>query len=110
MNQASPDNYRIELTENGSAGTDFPPKLPPKRKRRRRISALSLLVDDEAAAELLGISEREVWRMHKAGTMPDKVGIAGTKWSRNELIEWVLEGCPDLTNDRLRYRKHHAVD
>lgn len=55
----------------------------------------SLLVDSKQTCKLLKISERKLWQMWNSGLMPKPMKIGRVvRWSRDALIEWVLEGCP----------------
>ena len=61
-----------------------------------RNSALLISVSD--VAEILGISERTIWRLVSAGTFfePLRIGRCA-KWRRNEIENWVESGCPKIT-------------
>jgi len=67
-------------------GVDERPDLP---------GVLPLLVSDEQAARMLGIS-RSLWRrQHSAGRVPMPVKIGRrTLWRREELRDWVSADCP----------------
>ncbi len=58
------------------------------------MSAPVLLTVKEVA-EMLGLSERTVYRLADVGNMPRPVKIgAAVRWRRNELDQWIEEGCP----------------
>jgi excisionase family DNA binding protein len=60
-----------------------------------------LLLRVNEVAELLGISERSVWRMQSAGKLPAAVRLAGSiRWRRAEIEAWVDAGCPAINNPR----------
>lgn len=54
----------------------------------------SLLLTVEDAAKLLGISQRQLYRLHSAGKIPLPIRSLGRPlWSRKELESWVDGGC-----------------
>lgn len=59
------------------------------------LAGQPLLVSDEQAARMLGIS-RSLWRrQHSAGRVPMPVKIGRrTLWRREELRDWVSADCP----------------
>jgi predicted DNA-binding transcriptional regulator AlpA len=55
-----------------------------------------LLIDAKALAELLGRSERSIWRDDSAGRLPSPVALGGAKrWRVAEIHAWVEAGCPN---------------
>ena len=55
----------------------------------------SVLLTVKEVAEMLGLSERTVYRLADSGTMPRPVKLgAAVRWRRSELEEWIEEGCP----------------
>ena len=54
-----------------------------------------VLLNVKEVAEMLGLSERTVYRLADMGNMPRPVKIgAAVRWRRNELDQWIEEGCP----------------
>lgn len=58
-------------------------------------AAAPVLLDVRAVAELLGCSDRHVYRLADTGRMPKprKLG-ALCRWSRVEIDTWIADGCP----------------
>jgi len=55
----------------------------------------SLLLTVKEVAEMLGLSERTVYRLADVGKMPRPVKIgAAVRWRKKELDTWIEEGCP----------------
>ena len=53
------------------------------------------LLNVKEVSEMLGISERTIYRLADAGDMPQPVKLgAAVRWRRQELETWVDEGCP----------------
>jgi predicted DNA-binding transcriptional regulator AlpA len=56
----------------------------------------TLLTDIKGLAEMLGRSERAIWRDHSAGRLPTPIKLGGlTKWRVAEIRDWVEAGCPE---------------
>jgi len=54
-----------------------------------------VLLTVKEVAEMLGLSERTIYRLADSGAMPRPVKIgAAVRWRRNELDQWIEEGCP----------------
>ena len=52
------------------------------------------LLDVEAVAGLLSCSTRHVYRLADAGRMPRPLKLGAlVRWRRNEVLEWIAEGC-----------------
>ncbi|MBP8130864.1 MAG: helix-turn-helix domain-containing protein [Candidatus Hydrogenedentes bacterium] len=48
-------------------------------------------------AAALGISTRSIWRMRDTGVLPPSIKLLGSvKWSREAIMAWINQGCPDL--------------
>lgn len=46
-------------------------------------------------AQLLGVSRAHVWRLHKAGKLPEPVRLGrAVRWSRTEIESWLTAGAP----------------
>ena len=55
----------------------------------------SLLITPRELAASLGVSERTVWRLRDAGKLPPPVKLgASVRWRRDEIEQWVKNGCP----------------
>lgn len=57
------------------------------------------LLTTEQAAQLVGVSERTLWRWSRSGLMPAPLQIgAGRKpairFRKDDLLEWIRLGCP----------------
>ena len=53
------------------------------------------LLDVAAVADLLGCSQRHVYRLSDAGKMPAPVRLGSlVRWSASSIREWVDAGCP----------------
>lgn len=47
-------------------------------------------------AEMLGLSVRQIWRLHSAGKIPKSIRLGGSvRWKRGEIMDWFDAGCPD---------------
>ncbi len=56
-----------------------------------------LMIDAEAVAKLLSVSNRTVFRLRDAGKMPAPVKLGSrTVWRREAIEQWVAEGCPAI--------------
>lgn len=65
--------------------------------RQRKISIRSALLDVVAVAELLDCSTRQVYRLSDSGRMPRQIKLGGAnRWRRDELLQWVADGCPRI--------------
>jgi len=54
-----------------------------------------VLLTVKEVAEMLGLSERTVYRLTDMGKMPRPVKIgAAVRWRRSELDTWIEDGCP----------------
>jgi predicted DNA-binding transcriptional regulator AlpA len=53
------------------------------------------LLRAEELGELLGMSERNVWRLDLSGKLPAPVRIGrAVRWRHNEVQAWLAAGCP----------------
>ena len=56
------------------------------------------LLDVQAVAELLGCSERHVYRLVEAGRIPAPAKLGAlNRWPRNIIEAWIADGCPQPT-------------
>ncbi|MEM7518372.1 MAG: helix-turn-helix domain-containing protein [Planctomycetota bacterium] len=54
-----------------------------------------LLVTPQQVADLLQVSTRSLWRLRDAGKLPPPVKLgASVRWRRDEIEQWVKNGCP----------------
>jgi excisionase family DNA binding protein len=52
-------------------------------------------------AELCSCSERHVRRLADAGRMPAPIRLGAlVRWRRDEILEWIAAGCPDMRKAR----------
>lgn len=57
------------------------------------------LLDVFAVAEMLGCSQRHVYRLSDAGKMPPPVKLGSlVRWSAFAIREWIDQGCPAVRN------------
>jgi len=53
------------------------------------------LLNVKEVSEMLGISERTIYRLSDAGDMPQPVKLgAAVRWRKHELESWIENGCP----------------
>ena len=63
------------------------------------------LLNVREVSEMLGISERTIYRLSDAAEMPQPVKLgASVRWRKQELENWVDDGCPKCKS-RKRPRK-----
>lgn len=61
--------------------------------------ASAKLLDVRAVAEMLGCSQRHVYRLSDAGKMPPPVKLGSlVRWSAAAIREWIDQGCPAVRN------------
>jgi len=57
--------------------------------------ASAKLLDVAAVAEMLGCSQRHVYRLSDAGRMPAPVKLGAlVRWNRAAVESWIDQGCP----------------
>jgi excisionase family DNA binding protein len=63
--------------------------------------ASAKLLDVQAVAEMLGCSQRHIYRLSDAGRMPAPLRL-GTlvRWSKSSIESWVADGCPSVRKTR----------
>jgi excisionase family DNA binding protein len=55
-----------------------------------------LLICADEVARMMGVSERTLWRLASAGSVPEPVRIGrNTRWRLAEIREWIERGCPN---------------
>ena len=84
----------------GGAGPDGDAAWMPKPAPAEN----SLLIDTDAAAELLAMSARTLFELRKSGAIPYRKIGGMVRFYRPELEKWIEAGCPavaDIT-DRIR--------
>ena len=58
-------------------------------------AAAPALIDVRAVAELLGCSDRHVFRLAKIGRIPRSTKLGAlVRWRRTEIERWIADGCP----------------
>jgi excisionase family DNA binding protein len=61
--------------------------------------ASAKLLDVAAVAEMLGCSQRHIYRLADAGRMPPPVKLGSlVRWSSFSIREWIDQGCPSVRN------------
>jgi excisionase family DNA binding protein len=61
----------------------------------------AMLLDVQTVAELLGCSQRHVYRMSDAGRMPAPIKLGAlVRWSATSIREWVDRGCPPVRGSK----------
>ena len=59
------------------------------------------LITVKEVAEMLGLSERTIYRLSDAGDMPNPVKLgAAVRWRKQELETWIDNGCPTNQNGK----------
>lgn len=57
----------------------------------------SALVDVSTASRTCSLSRSAFYKFVKAGSAPQPVKLGrSTRWRRQELLDWIANGCPDL--------------
>ena len=65
--------------------------------------ASARLLDVRAVSELLGCSQRHVYRLSDAGRMPAPVRLGSlVRWSAPALHAWIDAGCPKCRKGMVR--------
>jgi excisionase family DNA binding protein len=64
-------------------------------------ATVPLLIDDCAAAALMGISRAHLHRLRSAGRFPEAIRLGrALRFDRAELVAWAEARCPDLATWR----------
>lgn len=59
------------------------------------------LLDVAALAELLGCSQRAVWKWRDAGRLPAPVQLGRlVRWRESDISSWIASGCCDVRRSR----------
>ena len=67
----------------------------------RALSVEPVLFDVKYVAEILQCSVRHVYRLANAGYMPRPVKLGAlVRWRREELEDWIADGCPPVPGER----------
>lgn len=62
----------------------------------KAIANPSALLKAKEVADILGVSQRQVWRLVSACLLPKSVRIGGcTRWRLSDINAWIDAGCPD---------------
>ena len=61
----------------------------------------ALLISVSKVAELLGVSDRTVWRMESKGDLVKPALRRGgvVRWRRHEIEQWIENGCPSQQSE-----------
>lgn len=52
------------------------------------------LLKAKEVSQILGVSERQVWRLASSGQMPAPVTVGGsTRWRLSDIEAWIANGC-----------------
>lgn len=85
---------------------------PPKRRQSTIVvrpataapssPALPMAMTAQQAADMLGISKAQLWKLRGQGKIPAPVymGTACPRWRREDLEQWIAAGCPGATTDK----------
>jgi excisionase family DNA binding protein len=59
-------------------------------------SGMPPMLTTKQVVSLTGLGERTVWRYSRSGIMPApvKIGRTTVRFRRDEILEWIDEGCP----------------
>lgn len=61
-------------------------------------NTIAALLDVQAIAAMLGVSDRHVYRLCDSGRMPGPVKLGGAnRWRRDEIAKWIADGCPRVS-------------
>lgn len=70
-------------------------KQSTERRPAKPGEDTSLLATPSQVAELLQVSTRTLWRMRREQKLPEPIRLgAAVRWRRDEINQWVKEGCP----------------
>jgi excisionase family DNA binding protein len=70
-------------------------EAPPAAVSCKRSKVPSAVYDVADVADLLTISERQVWRMKDAGALPPHIQVGRlVRFSRTVIDAWIAAGCP----------------
>lgn len=101
LDQRLPGSDGLKRQSNVVSDVKAEPTTIAQPQGRRQDAEPPLLLRVDEVAQLLGLSERSVWRMQSAGRLPSGVRLAGSiRWRRAEIEAWVDAGCPAINNPR----------
>ena len=64
-------------------------------------AAAPQLLDVQAVAEMLGCSQRHVYRLSDSARMPAPVRLGSlVRWSATAIREWIDQGCPSCRQSK----------
>lgn len=78
---------------------------------KTNIESGQLACTAKDAAELLGISRAQFWKLNSSGKvpLPVRLGAKAPRWRVAELRSWLEAGCPDRASwQRIRERSLRA--
>lgn len=73
------------------------PKMPTTKPATQNamLSLEAELINAQALAKLLSISERTLYRLKSTGELPRPVVLGGSvRWRLDEIRRWISQGCP----------------
>jgi excisionase family DNA binding protein len=61
------------------------------------VSEPARLLNVDAVAAMLGVSDRHVYRLADCGRMPKPIKLGGAvRWDRQTITDWIDAGCPNV--------------
>lgn len=90
-----------------------------KEERIQKLeNAPALTANAAQVARMLGVSVRQVWRLHATGRLPRPIRLGNcVRWRRAEIEAFVAAGCPNAeqwelltTNDTKRHEGYGTTD
>ena len=81
-------------------------------KMSKKVTKTQMVMAKELA-EMLGVSERHVWRMRAQGKLPRPMNIGNcVRWYLKDIELWLELGCPEMAefaNVKLHRRKNASA-
>lgn len=72
--------------------------------------ASTRLFDSRALADVLGVSERHLRKLHASGKLPAPIRLGRClRWSRQLIDEWISRGCPARDQDAAARTKRGSL-
>ena len=80
------------------------PHAPLMKSPIHEVDATPLLIDTKAAATMLAMGFRSVWRYTKCNAIPSRKIGSSVRYCPDELRAWIVAGCPTEpgAGDRIR--------
>jgi excisionase family DNA binding protein len=61
------------------------------------VAPAAQLLDVQTVAEMLGCSQRHVYRLSDGGKMPSPIKLGAlVRWNSSSIREWIDQGCPSV--------------